>query len=1061
MDEDSGRIPSAEILLGSFDTAPFPMWIYDAETLQFRRVNKAALAHYGYTQQEFLALTLRDICPDANDDPNGFGAAHRDKATQDRTRQHRTRDGRLRDVDSVSIALADGSVLAIPRDVSDFMEIARSQEQLIASERDARIEAEHERSRFRAMFEGAPGLFLVIEPPTYNIVEVSDAYLRATMTERQDIVGRALFDVFPDDPDEPAASGVRNLRTSLERVVQRGRVDAMGLQRYPVPRPEPLGGGFEERYWSVINAPILDEAGRVALIIHRVEDVTAYVRTLANEGEAFDAGGIDASALGMAAEVLARAEEVQALNRELERRDRLLAIAGRVARIGGWMVDLASESVHWSDEVCALHDVPMGTTQRLHDAIDYYVPEYRPIIRRLFSDCATSGTPYDVELELESAKGRRMWVRAIGEAVRSDDGTIVAVQGAFQDISRSKERQAEVSRLANRLSSALDSMTDAFFTLDRDWRFTYLNRQAEILLLRARSELVGKVVWDEFPEAREDTFQVEYERAFESGKPTSFEAYFKPLDSWFDVRAYPSPEGLAVYFRDVSAEREAEAKLVEQASLLDQARDAIIVKTLDGRVIYCNRGAIDLYGVADCDSFGDAVVEELGYGPVLPPAVRERVVEHGDWDGEIVQRRADGTPITVQSHLTLVRDRDGRPSRILAINSDLTEQKHFQAQLLRTQRLESIGTLAGGIAHDLNNVLTPIVMSIAILQEDATDAETLHILRTIEESANLGAALVRQVLSFARGIDGARISIDLDRVVSDVARIVRDTFPKNIILRTDVRNGTWPLRGDPTQVHQVLLNLCVNARDAMARGGTITISVENVEIDETYAAMSPQASPGRHIRIAVEDTGTGIPREIIDRIFDPFFTTRPVGEGTGLGLSNVASIVRGLGGFVTVYSEPGHGSTFRIHLPSSEIDDTDSPADDTPETPEPHRGAGQLILVVDDDESVRIVTQKTLIRFGYHVVTAVDGADAVAIYARRGEEIDLVLTDMRMPVMDGPATVLALKRINPGVRIIAASGLDSSWGGATATHGEVKRFLEKPYSAARLLEAVHLVLNEP
>lgn len=499
---------------------------------------------------------------------------------------------------------------------------------------------------------------------------------------------------------------------------------------------------------------------------------------------------------------------------------------------------------------------------------------------------------------------------------------------------------------------------------------------------------------------------------------------------------------------------------MEQASLLDQARDAIIVKTLDGRITYCNRGAARLYGIDAPDCLTDVAVNELHFGPALPEEAKSQVLEQGEWSGELQQKRKDATPIIVRSHLTLVRDTEGRPSRILAINTDVTEHRKLQDLLLRTQRLESIGMLAGGIAHDLNNVLLPIIMAVSILKEDATDPDALELFQTIEESANRGTALVRQVLAFARGIDGTRVSIDIRQVVTDVARIVKETFPKNITLHTCIGDDPWPLRGDPTHVHQVLLNLCVNARDAMPQGGVITIAVQNVEIDQTYATLSGSMSPGRHVRIVVEDTGTGVPRSIIDKIFDPFFTTKPVGNGTGLGLSTVASIVRSFGGAVTVDSEPGHGSRFCVYLPSTLAKGSDSPQPSLPKPLDRYRGAGQLILVVDDEESVRAITRLTLTTYGYQVLTAVDGADALAIYARQGEGIDLVLTDMRMPIMSGPAMIHAMKRMDPAVRIIAASGLDSGRSEAAMDHGGVRRFLEKPYTAERLLEAVHSVLSE-
>lgn len=748
---------------------------------------------------------------------------------------------------------------------------------------------------------------------------------------------------------------------------------------------------------------------------------------------------------------------------------------------------------------------------------------------------------------------------------------------------RSEQR---IRRLAERFAAIFDSITDAFFTLDREWRFSYLNQEAERLLEQPRDELLGEHIWDRFPDARGTHWEVMYTRAMETGESVHFDQFFPPLDRWFDVRAYPSDEGLAVYFRDVSDERraaelirenserfqrvaratadaiwdwdlrtdavwwsdglqrtfdiirhdvardssswtarihpddhdrvvtgihavidgdgeswedryrflrgtggyarvhdrgyvvrdddgrplrmvggmsdetdrvEAERQVREQAELLAKAQDAIIVRELDHEITFWNPSAERLYGWSAEEAVGRRIDELLYEDPAAFLAATSTVLDRGEWDGELEQICKDGTTITVEGRWTLVRDEDDEPDRILAINTDVTERKKLLAQFLRAQRMESIGTLAGGIAHDLNNVLAPILLSIELLKLDEEDPETRETLETIEDSAQRGADMVRQVLSFARGVESVRVAMDVKHVATDVGRVVRDTFPKNITFRHDLPDDLWPLLGDPTQIHQVLLNLFVNARDAMPEGGTLRLEAANVSIDEHYAELSGQAEPGPYVRLSVIDTGEGMAPGVVQQVFDPFFTTKDVGKGTGLGLSTVAAIVRGHDGFVNVYSEPGRGTTFRVYLPAGGADGTSlSPPPAEAELP---RGNGELILVVDDEASVRDITRQTLEAFGYSVLTATDGADAVALYGRRGDDIDLVLTDLMMPIMDGPTLIRALRRMDPDVRIVAASGIGTDGGLVRAADSGVKDFLPKPYTAGTLLQVLAQVLG--
>ncbi len=389
---------------------------------------------------------------------------------------------------------------------------------------------------------------------------------------------------------------------------------------------------------------------------------------------------------------------------------------------------------------------------------------------------------------------------------------------------------------------------------------------------------------------------------------------------------------------------------------------------------------------------------------------------------------------------------------------DLTERKRLERQFLRAQRMEGIGTLAGGIAHDLNNVLAPILMSIESLRDSVTSSHDLDLLVTLQRSAQRGAELVKQVLSFARGVEGERMIVNPIPLARDLVRVIGDTFPKSVLVQIRHDRDLWKVMGDATQINQVLLNLCVNARDAMPAGGTLTIRMTNAVLDDTYAGMNPESVPGAYVVIEVEDTGTGIAPEARDRIFEPFFTTKEIGKGTGLGLSTTLAIVKSHHGFINVYSELGSGTRFKVYLPAL----TSEAATEEPTAARTGLpcGNGELILIVDDDAAVRFVAQRTLERFGYRVLVAAHGAEAVALYAQFRSDIKVVLTDMAMPIMDGPALIVALKAMNPNVLIIGSSGLGANGGVARAIGAGVHHFAPKPYTADVLLQMIHTVLVE-
>lgn len=385
----------------------------------------------------------------------------------------------------------------------------------------------------------------------------------------------------------------------------------------------------------------------------------------------------------------------------------------------------------------------------------------------------------------------------------------------------------------------------------------------------------------------------------------------------------------------------------------------------------------------------------------------------------------------------------------MVVNTDITQKKLLESQFLRAQRLESIGTLSSGIAHDLNNVLAPILMTAQLLESQLQDERSKRLLPILINNAKRGANLVKQVLSFTRGIEGDRTLVQPEPLINEIKQVIKETFPKTIQVSEEIPQNLWMIKGDATQLHQVMMNLCVNARDAMPNGGKLSICAANFIVDENYAQMHLDAKVGSYIMISVADTGIGISPEVLDRVFEPFFTTKELGKGTGLGLSTVLGIVNSHNGFINVQSHINKGSNFQVYLPAQEIKEIQEEVErDFP------LGEGELILVVDDEDSIRDITKKSLESYNYKAITASDGIEAIALYAEHRNEISVVLTDIIMPMMDGLTTIRTLQKINPQVKIIAVSGLISNDKVNTITEVGIKAFLSKPYTAKQLLQTI-------
>ncbi|MEH2124019.1 PAS domain S-box protein [Nostoc sp.] len=499
-------------------------------------------------------------------------------------------------------------------------------------------------------------------------------------------------------------------------------------------------------------------------------------------------------------------------------------------------------------------------------------------------------------------------------------------------------RQLQQTELAlrqseNRLRATIDAEPECIQLIARDGTLLEINAEGLAMMeVESADILIGKpvdiVILPEYKAAFADL----HESVCQGNKGTlEFEIVgFKGTRRYIETHAVPlrnESDGTFMHLaltRDITQQKQAEHKIREQAALLDVSTDAILVRNIHHQILFWNKGAERLYGWKAEEVVGKNVLQLLYKdSPQLEDAYL-RVMNTGEWRGELHQMTREGKVIIVESRWTLIRDDNKQPKSILSVNTEITQQKKLEAQLLRSQRLESIGTLAGGIAHDLNNILSPILMSVQLLQKKLPDSQSQQILQTLENNVKRGANLLKQVLSFARGIESKRTIVEIQPLMAEIEQIIAQTFPKSISCQIDIPKNLWYVRGDITQLHQVLINLVINARDAMPNGGILRIAAENLVIGEHSAQINIDAKVGSYIAIVVTDTGMGMSSEVQQRIFEPFFTTKEVGKGTGLGLSTALGIIKNHGGFVNVYSQVGRGTQFTVYLPASTFRDTHS-----------------------------------------------------------------------------------------------------------------------------------------
>jgi PAS domain S-box-containing protein len=690
-------------------------------------------------------------------------------------------------------------------------------------------------------------------------------------------------------------------------------------------------------------------------------------------------------------------------------------------------------------------------------------PDHEAKCRSLFQMHATQPRAESAEIDVMTSDGLRIPVEISASVVEITHGRRV-VQGIFRDISARKAAATALQRQESLLSSYFRA-SPVGLCMARDRVLLEVNDRLCEIAGYSREELIGKCA--SFLYASQSEFERvsrELDSRIHSDPVGSVESRWRRKDGTIcDVLMQSSlldpanpAAGMTCAATDITERNLAQERIREQAALLDQTQDAILVVGVDRRILYCNRTAERLYGSTSQQMLGQQV-DSLAFPdkPEQCAQVCEAALQNGIWSGELRLTTAWSKPRSVFSRWTPVHNAKRHLTSFLIVNTDITEKKRLEEQFLRSQRMESIGTLASGVAHDLNNVLTPIMLAIEILSAKERSPQDLAMLQMLGQNARRGADIIRQLLTFGRGVEGLRIDLQPRPLLNELAKIITETFPKSIKLEQRFADELWSIHADATQIHQVLLNLCVNARDAMPRGGTLTLTAENVMLDPEYTATNPEAKPGPCIVMAVADTGSGIPPELMEKIFDPFFTTKEPGKGTGLGLSTVMGIVKSHGGFVQVASRLNEGTRFKVYLPSLASHNTERFFAKPARLP---GGRGQLILVVDDEESVRVAAKRMLESHGYRVLVAVDGAEGLVAYSQERKAIHAVLTDMIMPVMDGPALIRVLRGASPNLRVIAMSGLSAQEEEAFKPANRADAFLGKPFTSEQLLVTLNQLL---
>jgi PAS domain S-box-containing protein len=915
----------------------------------------------------------------------------------------------------------------------------------VATDITARKQAEAERQTaetlarektalIKSIMESSQGVIIFALDAAYRYTEFTTTH-RATMQQLWGVeiaVGMNMLDCIRDPADRAKAQGNfdRTLRGEALLIEEQYGDNALTRSYY------------ENRY-----SPIIDHAGAVT-------GLTVFA--------------IDISVRRRAQAALQESEEkFSALVAQSPLSIQLVDTRGKTL-----LVNRAFEEL-WGTPFALMEDYNLLEDPQFQDL------GIKHLLLRAFAGEAVEFPPVTFTVHNGFPAGRQRVVHALAYPIKDQAGTVCQVVLTHRDITQVTEATTALQASEERYRLVSENGSDIIWLFDLAAnRFAFLSPSVEKLLGYPLEEARALTLLDALtPEALRLVGEVMPRRlaAFAAGddavRTQSHELEQIRKDGtrvWTEVvttlvadeqRQVTHLQGVT---RDISGRKQAEAALqareLKYRRIFENIQDVFYEVTLEGIVeeVSPSIAAISRGQYTREDLLGRSM-----YDFYASPQIRDSLIQVLREKGSVTDhtvglKNRDGSVIPCSLSAKLLTNAAGQPVRITGTLRDITERKELEAQLLRSQRLESIGRLAGGIAHDLNNILAPVLLASPLLRAAIRDPDARNLVDMVETSTRRGAEIIKQLLTFSRGLKGERAPLQLGLVVHEMCAIMRETFPKNIALRAELPAGIPLITGDTTQLHQVLLNLCVNARDAMPDGGQLTLSLEAVTLDTVSATTNPAARPGRYVVLGIADSGTGITPAHLDKIFDPFFTTKPIGKGSGLGLSTTLGIVRSHAGFIKVQSAPGAGTQFRVFLPASVAGETSGEAPPTVSRPPP--GHGEVVLVVDDEKAVRDMARRLLESKGYRVFEAEDGVEALRLIQGMNAPPQVVLTDLLMPRMDGPALIRALRQLAVPLKIIAMGGLPPSEELQQLGLTE-ELFLNKPFDAATLLKTLHAALT--
>lgn len=701
----------------------------------------------------------------------------------------------------------------------------------------------------------------------------------------------------------------------------------------------------------------------------------------------------------------------------------------------------------------------------LADWLNFLHPDDRVRTMKAWSESVSTGQPYQVDFRLLRHDGNFVWFQTQAVAQKDEQGEVKRWLGSSIDIDDLRSLRERSDRLAEQFRHTVESITDAFFTLDQKFRFTYLNEKAAEVLGGTVDEFLGSVIWEKCLIGYDSPFAVQYRKAAETQEKLHFEEFFGSRSLWLEVRVYPSSDGLTVYFSDVTVQRAEREQLKLLNTAVSRLNDIVVIteaKPIDEpgpRAVFVNNAFVEKTGYSYEEAIGAS--PRILQGPKTDRGELDRIrAALETWQpirSQLINYTKSGEEFWLEMDLVPLSNEAGCYTHWVAVERDITEQKKLQEQLAVSQKMESIGQLTGGISHDFNNLLTVILGNAELLQEELAGDERLAGLASlICQAAEKGASLTGNLLAFARKQPLAPRVVSVAELLRDMYPILKTSLGERNRLEFEVTDDLWSVYVDPSQLESAILNLAINSNDAMPKGGAVKLFARNYVVDDTDWSQGPDLTPGRYAQITFTDNGEGMPDEVKARIFEPFYTTKSETQGNGLGLSMIYGFLKQSKGSITVYSEVGLGTTFHLYLPCTEEHSDYKVLTPSRALPQDCRGAS--ILVVEDNPDIRALAVNALNQRGFQVFSAVSGDEALKLI-ETGVRPKLLFTDVVMPgSLSGPDLAQIAQQRIPGLKVILTSGF-ADLHSFTSVNGESDTLLQKPYRTGELINMVHQVLS--